>query len=200
MVLVISALVTCPWLLRNWQQLGAVVPVRSNFGEELWLGNHEGGAGRIQYGVGPAENESERQRYRALGEISYVAQRRTEAMHFISEHRTQFLRQTLYRVRYWWFAEGESARIFIPYRLIAIVSLFGMALALRSIMKGSVLTIVAAIVVYPVVYYLTDVFARYRYPIDPLMMVLTGFVVSQMLALAKRKIGTSQEVVGKSHP
>ena len=199
-ILVISALVTCPWLLRNWRQLGAVVPVRSNFGEELWLGNHEGGAGRIEYGVGPAENESERQRYRALGEISYVAQRRTEAIDFISEHRIQFLRQTLYRIRYWWFAEGESARIFIPYRFLAIVSLFGMALALRTITKGSVLTIVAAIVVYPVVYYLTDVFARYRYPIDPLMMVLTGFVASQMLAFARRKIGKSQSVIGKSHP
>jgi hypothetical protein len=46
--------------------------------------------------------------------------------------------------------------------------------------------------VYPVVYYLTDVFARYRYPIDPLMMVLTGFAASQMLASGKRKVGKSQ--------
>jgi 4-amino-4-deoxy-L-arabinose transferase-like glycosyltransferase len=191
MILVTSALVICPWLLRNWYQLGAIVPVRSNFGEELWLGNHEGGTGRIEYGVGPAENEGERQRYRALGEISYVAQRRTQAMHFIFEHRTQFLRQAFYRVRYWWFAEGESARIFTPYRLMAMISLVGMALALRTITQGPVLTIVAAIIVYPVVYYLTDVFARYRYPIDPLMMVLTGFAASQTLATGKRKISKS---------
>jgi hypothetical protein len=143
----------------------------------------------IEYGLGPAENANERQRYRALGEISNLAERRTEAIDFISEHRIQFLRQVFYRVRYWWFAEAESARIFTPYRLLAMVSLVGMALALRTISKGSALTIVAAMIVYPLVYYLTDVFARYRYPIEPLMMVLTGFAASQMLSSGKKKIG-----------
>ncbi len=187
-ILVVSALVVCPWLLRNWQEFGAVFPVRSNFGEELWVGNHEGGTGRIQFGAGPADNEGERERYRALGEISYLAQRRTEAINFISQNRTQFLRQACYRLRYWWFAEGETAPLFIFYRFLALVSLIGMALALRTVKKGSVLTIVAAILVYPVVYYLTDVYARYRYPIEPFMMLVASFAVFQMLAFSKSKI------------
>lgn len=188
-ILAVAALVVCPWFLRNWHEFGAVVPVRSNFGEELWLGNHEGGTGRIEFGLGPADNESERERYRELGEISYVAQRRTEAMKFISENHAQFLRQTFYRLRYWWFAEGETAPLFVFYRILALVSLVGMAMALRTITKSSVLTIVATMIVYPVVYYLTDVYARYRYPLEPFMVLVASFAASQALLLGKAKIG-----------
>jgi len=188
-ILLISALVVFPWFLRNWREFGAVIPVRDNFGEEFWMGNHEGGSGRIEFGLGPADNEVERERYRTLGEISYVAQRRTEAMNFIRENRVRFFRQAFYRLRYWWFAEGETARLFIFYRVLALISLAGMALALRTVRKGSVLTIVAAIIVYPIVYYLTDVYARYRYPIEPFMMIVAGFAVSQALALSRRRNG-----------
>lgn len=191
----VAALVVFPWILRNWHEFGVVVPVRSNFGEELWVGNHPGGSGRIEFGLGPADNEGERERYRALGEISYVAQRRTEAFNFISENRGQFLRQTFYRLRYWWFAVGENAGLFFFYRSLALVSLIGMALAWRTA-KGSVLTIAAAIVIYPGVYYLTNVYARYRYPIEPLMMVFAGFAASQLLAFSKARSAKSSSGIG----
>lgn len=191
-VVVISALIVFPWFLRNWRELGTVVPVRSNFGEELWLGNHAGGSGRIGFGMGPADNEKERERYRALGETAYIAQRKTEAIDFILENRSRFVRQTYYRLRYWWFAEGETARLFTFYRLLAAASLAGLALAVRIIGRASLLTIVAAILVYPMIYYLTDVYARYRYPIEPLMMVLAGFAVYRALASIKGTNKTSQ--------
>jgi hypothetical protein len=179
-------------MLRNWYVLGAVVPVRSNFGEELWLGNHQGGAGRIQFGLGPAENEGERERYRALGEISYVARRRAEAMSFISENPGHFLHQAYYRFRYWWFAEGETARLFVLYRVLTLFSLVGMVLALRTTTKASVFSIVATLIVYPIVYYITDVYARYRYPIEPLMVLLAAFAMSQAFFLGKAKIPKSK--------
>jgi 4-amino-4-deoxy-L-arabinose transferase-like glycosyltransferase len=191
LILLVSTLVVFPWCLRNWRELGAVVPVRSNFGEEFWLGNHEGGTGRIEFGLGPADNERERERYGSMGEISYTAQRRKEAINFISENRFQFLRQTFYRVRYWWFAQGETAGLFIFYRCLALISLAGLALARRNLGNGSVLTILAAIMVYPIIYYLTDVYARYRYPIEPLMIIVAGVAVSQALVFAKRKLGKS---------
>ncbi len=190
-ILLISALVVFPWFLRNWREFSLLIPVRDNFGEEFWVGNHEGGTGRIEFGLGPADNEIQRERYRELGEISYVAQRKAEALKFVSGNRIQFLRQTFYRFRYWWFAGGEAAPLFIFYRLLALISLVGITLALRAKRKGTVLTIVAAILVYPVVYYLTDVYARYRYPIEPFMMMVAGLAVSQGLLLGKRKFGKS---------
>src|SRR5262249_20732831 len=39
-ILLVSAIVVFPWIMRNRLALGKLVPVRSNFGEELWVGNH----------------------------------------------------------------------------------------------------------------------------------------------------------------
>src|SRR5579863_1591223 len=48
----VAILTVCPWTIRNWVVFRTIVPIRSNFGEELWKGNHEGGAGRIEFGIG----------------------------------------------------------------------------------------------------------------------------------------------------
>jgi 4-amino-4-deoxy-L-arabinose transferase-like glycosyltransferase len=186
-VVLASIVVVSPWILRNLHAFGAFVPVRDNFGEELWQGNHEGGTGRINFGFGPGDNDAEREVYRRVGEISYVRQRRIEAINFICASPTRFLRQAFYRFRYWWFAEGETGPFFTCYRLLTLISLIGIILAWRSVSRGAAFTILAAICVYPLVYYLTNVYARYRYPIEPLMMVLAGFAVSRAFALRKKE-------------
>jgi 4-amino-4-deoxy-L-arabinose transferase-like glycosyltransferase len=188
-VVLVSVLVVSPWIIRNLHVFGAFVPVRSNFGEELWQGNHEGGTGRINFGFGPGDNDAEREVYRSVGEIPYVTQRRTKAINFIRASPIRFLRQVFYRLCYWWFAEGETGPFFMCYRLLTLISLVGIILAWRHIMRGPVFTILAAICVYPLVYYLTDVYARYRYPIEPLMMVFGGFGVSRALVIRKKKVG-----------
>ena len=190
-VMLVSALLVCPWILRNWHALGAMVPVRSNFGEELWVGNHEGGFGRIVSGLGPADNDAERERYRTMGELSYVTQRRRQAIHFISANPAPFCRRVLYRFRYWWFAEGEHAAAFTFYRLLTLLSFAGVVLALPKSKDPLVLAILASIVIYPLVYYVTDVYPRYRYPLEPFLMLFAGFAISRLFALRKRKIGTA---------
>ncbi len=187
-IVLVSILVVCPWIVRDRYALGSFVAVRSNFGEELWQGNHEGGIGRIKFGLGPSDNAAEREVYRSIGEISYVTQRRTNAMKFIYASPIRFLRQVFYRFRYWWFAEGESGPLFMCYRLLTLISLLGMVLARRYIRRGSVFTILAAICVYPLVYYLTDVYARYRYPIEPLMFIFAGFAVSRAFVIRKQGV------------
>lgn len=188
-VILVSTLVVCPWILRTRYALGAIVPVRSNFGEELWVGNHEGGNGRIEFGIGPLDNDSERERYRSMGEISYVRQRRAEAVHFIYQSPGRFCRLAFYRFRYWWFAMGDAAPIFTFYRILTLISFAGIALALPKINDPPVLTILSGIVIYPLVYYVTDVYVRYRYPIEPFLMLFAGFAISRLFVIGKRKIG-----------
>lgn len=181
--ILISIVVVCPWMIRNWCVLHVNVPVRSNFGEELWVGNHEGGTGRIQAGYGPAESEVERERYRRMGEILYLRQRQAEAVRFISQNPIQFGRWVFYRLRYWWFAEGESAPIFTFYRFLTLVSLAGIALSLPRMKDGATLAILLSTLVFPLVYYLTNVYVRYRYPIEPFLMMFGGFAVSRLFML-----------------
>jgi hypothetical protein len=187
----VAALVVCPWIIRTWYVVGAIVPVRSNFGEELWLGNHEGGSGRIDPRLGPAASPVERERYRRVGEVTYLRQRRAEAVRFIRESPARFCRLILYRFRYWWFASGESAPIFVFYRLLTVLSLGGILVALIKLGATRLLTLLGAILIYPLVYYATDVYARYRYPIEPFLMLFAGFGLWQIVAFARKKMDHS---------
>src|SRR5262249_43501471 len=56
-VLLVAAAAVAPWVWRNHVVLGAVVPLRSNFGLELHLGNHPGASGRTggHAGEGPRQ-------------------------------------------------------------------------------------------------------------------------------------------------
>jgi 4-amino-4-deoxy-L-arabinose transferase-like glycosyltransferase len=187
-VVLVAVVVICPWTVRNWAVLRTLVPLRSNFGEELWKGNHPGGLGRIEFGIGPADNVAQRERYQQLGEIAYVRQRRWEALQFIRQSPIRYARLVLYRVEYWWFAQGEGAPIFIFYRLLSVLSLTGMALAWRRWRVAGTLPLFGAAVVYPLVYYLTDVYARYRYPIEPFLMVFAGYAMSRAFEFRRSKM------------
>ena len=175
-VLLACLLTVTPWLWRNWKALHSFVPVRSNFAEELWLGNHAGGSGRITYGLNPSESARELQNYKSMGEIQYLANKQHEAREFISSRPAEFVRLTLFRIQYWWYAKGESARIFVLYIVLSISSLCGVTLAFVRRNSGARF-IALCVLFYPLVYYFTDVYARYRYPIEPLMTLLTTFVL-----------------------
>jgi hypothetical protein len=187
-VVLVAILAILPWTVRNWAVFRTFIPLRSNFGEELWKGNHAGGFGRIEFGIGPADNLAERERYRDLGEIAYVRQRRWEALQFIRQSPIRYGHLVLYRLKYWWFAQGENAPIFIFYRLLSALSLTGMALAWRRWRANGMLQLLGAVVIYPLVYYLTDVYARYRYPIEPFLMVFAGYALSRAFEFGRSKI------------
>ena len=181
----IAFLVVAPWLVRNWRTFGVLIPVRSNFGEEFWLGNHEGSTGRIAYGAGPLENKSELERYRQLGEVDYNHHRQQEATKFIAHHPAQFVRWTLYRAAYWWFGVGESAPIFFFYCALGALTIPGVVLVWPS-GKAAARLLVIAVLAFPALYYVTDVYARYRHPVEPLMVILATYTVLTAISNVRR--------------
>ena len=44
---VVTAALLAPWVARNQRQLGSPVLIATNFGPNLWIGNHEGASGRM---------------------------------------------------------------------------------------------------------------------------------------------------------
>ena len=173
-----------PWLWRNWHSLHAAVPIRSNFGEELWIGNHAGGTGRTFFGVNPPENDRELKKYATLGEIKFVAGKQREALGFIRAHPGRFLSWTAYRAAYWWYANGESAPVFIFYRALSLISIAGIGLSLFKKNRSAIL-LAAAVFLFPIIYYITDVYVRYRHPIEPLMILLGTFFLIECLDLLR---------------
>ena len=69
-----------------------------------------------------------------------------------------------------------------------LMSIAGVGLAIVKKNYGGIL-LACAVMAYPVIYYLTDVYARYRHPIEPLMTVLgTFFAVKSFDSLRNRAI------------
>jgi hypothetical protein len=111
--LLASALVIFPWIYRNYRVLGGVVPMRSNFGLELYIGNHDHADGHTfeeprdpQHGFEtrhPLFSAKEQVRYKELGELNYHRDRRDAALAWIGEHPAHFAWLTGVRFCQYWF-------------------------------------------------------------------------------------------------
>jgi 4-amino-4-deoxy-L-arabinose transferase-like glycosyltransferase len=163
-----------PWIIRDYRVFGQLIPVRDNFGEELWMGNRDGGTGEWVPGVHPSQNKYELEQYIRLGEISYVAQKQRDAQAYIAARPVTFVRLTAGRILYFWF----GPRVFVPilYFVMSVPAFLGLGWMSRCRRPESRLFL-AILGVYPCVYYFTHVFARYRYPIEPEMVMLAVFAV-----------------------
>src|SRR5438270_2365979 len=79
-----------PWIIRNRTVMG-YTGLRDNFGEELFLGNHEAGPGFEPTGFNmswahPVWNSRELDKYRQQGELAYIQEKKQLAEQFIREH------------------------------------------------------------------------------------------------------------------
>src|SRR5579863_831315 len=91
-----------PWLVRNYDVFGKFIFIRSNFGAELRLGNGPGADGTWTQYLHPTRNILEMQRYRQLGEIAYVTERKHEAIEYIREDYARFVWLSVKRFIYYW--------------------------------------------------------------------------------------------------
>lgn len=180
----ICLLVLLPWTLRNYSVFQRVIPVRDNFGMELWIGNHEGVTNLFEYTSGfPLIDPGE---YNRLGEIQFMEEKQRVAFQFIKDHPAQFLRLCGQRFFYFWTS---------PYRktwfAVSLASWLGMILAL---VQRKILAVPFAIVLllFPIVYYVTHPWSTYRHPIEPVMILLaTNLAVCGVRWLAEQVAGNS---------
>lgn len=191
MPVVISAvtfwLVLSPWLIRNRVVFGEWVFLRSNFGFEFSLGNYHLSNGLGWGGHHPSRNALVMERYRNLGEIEFVRQTTAEAKQFVRDYPGEFLGLTWYRFRSFW--DGEMLAYMRPddrgywpawlYAMFSILALFGVWQAWRKKMPG-IGVLAGTIILYPLPYYLAYPMPRYRYAIEPIMLLLCAVAACGM--------------------
>ncbi len=122
MMAVISLVIISPWLVRNYRVLGGFVPLRSNLGLELALGNQPEANGTA-FGTSwedpdsyharhhPFRDPGERARLVEMGERAYMREKMNLGLTRIREHPGRFLRLTAVRFRLYWFS---SPRLWTP--------------------------------------------------------------------------------------
>lgn len=190
-----AVVVFAPWLWRNHQQFGRPY-LRSNLGLELKLGNSEAAwkdhLARSQDSAflrgHPSIVPEEFQRFTAMGEAAYVQEALEDALTFIRGHPTEFIRLSLRRVYIFWLSDiaGKNewkgnldiavslswmrkASHLLPLPFV----LLGLGIAARR--RLDIGPLVGLMVLFPIVYYLTHVSERYRFPLEPVLVMFASY-------------------------
>ena len=192
---VLFAALVSPWLIRNELVFGRPVFFRSNYWFEFHLGNYHYSNGMGFSGKHPTANAAEFKKYAALGEMGYIDYYKQDSQRFVREYPSEFLNLTLHRC--WWFWDGtsllyQSREWWQPWEFwpLSLGGWLGLLFVLTRRPRGWLL-FAAALLVYPVPYYVVYPVAKYRHAIEPELLLLSAYFVfvlwSEIRALAHRR-------------
>ncbi len=191
-VALMFVLAVLPWTIRNYYAVDGWVFVKSNFGLELWLGNHPSSETRELH---PMFSFSERFRLIMEGEARYSREKERLAIAFIETHPAEFLRKSWSRALDTWSAKDDSsvdawiAGLHLSKENIWLCSFFsvmafaGLLLALRAAWLDT-LPLAMCLILFPIPYYITHTALRYRHPIDPMMTIFAVYAFSRLWRMA----------------
>jgi len=182
--LIFIALVT-PWIVRDYEVFHKFIPIRGNFGMELYLGNGPGANGTWQWWLHPSNNVLAMKRYLQLGEVAYVAEKGREAKEIIAQDPARFAKISLFRFIYYWdgvpraekyvIVEDLRSSLFLAFSVLAI---WGAIRAWRK-REREYAAYALLLLSFPTIYYFVFPHARYRHPIDPELVILSVFLIAE---------------------
>jgi hypothetical protein len=188
-VMALGVLLACiPWAWRNYATFNALFFIRSNFGLELRMGNHEGAAATMEEMDAqrayrhPTINPTEVKILRDLGEIEYMRQAGREALDWIGAHPGVFLWLTIQRFANLWLGPlrrpVEARGVFA----LTILALWGLWLSFPSLTVPQRAALIIPLATYPLIYYIVAYMPRYRVPIDWILIILAGAAVWSLIS------------------
>ncbi|MEI6703207.1 MAG: hypothetical protein WCL71_06680 [Deltaproteobacteria bacterium] len=188
-LLVIGTLVALfwiPWTVRNYRGLGAFVPLRSNFGLELWIGNNPRATGLtdITYWNDPSSYANQLHPTasgEALrgGEAAYMHEKLVMAVQWIRSNPRQFVKLVAARARYYWMPSRDllsptTRWAGVKTAITCMIGGVGLCGLLAVMVRRHPYRWFFAAALFGVssIYMLTHVCNRYRYPAQWLLCLL----------------------------
>ncbi len=183
-----------PWVIRNYNAFGKFIPVKSNLGLELRLGNNPNADGTFVMKKGtklhPTFSDEEMARFKAMKEIAYAKYSLEEAKKFIYGNPLKFVSLSVKRFYLFWCGDlskgnswkgnirnidnlDEFKKIFFILPIPFFI--FGIVMAVRK--KVDISLFMYLVFSYPLMYYITHVANRYRYPIEPFILIIGSYGV-----------------------
>jgi hypothetical protein len=179
-------LVLSPWLIRNYEVFGRFVFIRNDFGLQLRLGNSTGADGMLMPYLQPNLNKLELEKFQRMGEMAYAADCKRIAFDWIRAHPGRFAVISLKRFFYFWNGVPRPTSSVAPvdfrssaFLATSVLALWGLLRALRQKRPGAWL-FAGLVLTYPTVYYFVFPHARYRHPMEPELLVLIVFLLTEV--------------------
>jgi hypothetical protein len=180
------ALLCCmPWTVRNYLIFHRFVPVRSNFGFELYIGNNENYDERRRNLPATITKEREELRYLRMGEMPFMDEEKRKAVDFIRSHPRVELELFAKRCVDFWVGTAipiqtfrESGSLLIRVILLGnFLSFAGAVIGIGVLIRNRssyACPFAIFIIAFPMLYYVTHTSLRYRHPVDPIALLLTA--------------------------
>jgi 4-amino-4-deoxy-L-arabinose transferase-like glycosyltransferase len=179
-----AAVVCCvPWTARNYEVFHHLVPLRSNFGFELWLMNHGGRP------LHPNSDPGERDAFSSLGERAYVREKQKEAFAWIGAHPGAYLVGGAKRVLDFWFDMYKAhrhrggwffkAKTF--YSCVLVAAMLGGLIAIRRRRHEYFWLLASCPFFFLLSYYIASAREYHRVPIDPVLAIIAAVAVTLWL-------------------
>jgi 4-amino-4-deoxy-L-arabinose transferase-like glycosyltransferase len=186
---VLSALVffavLAPWLIRNYHEFGHFVFIRDDFALQFRLGNSDGADGISLVNLQPNMNNLEFEKFQRMGELAYAADCNRIALDWIRQDPSRFLIVSLKRFVYYWDGIPRPTDSRAPWDFrnslflaSSVLALWGLFRTLRQKRPGAWL-FAGLVLSYPMTYYFVYPHARYRHPIEPELVILAVFLLSE---------------------
>jgi hypothetical protein len=146
----------------------------------------------------PNDDPREAEKYKQMGEVAYMAEKQREAFLFIRTHPLDTVNFMFRRFVENWIAETDSpadvwahvplyVRFFMLLNMFLTLMTFLGAMFARRVNHPAAPPLVTVLLVFPLIFYLTHSSLRYRFPIDPIMMVLSAYGVSFLLSQMRKR-------------
>jgi hypothetical protein len=134
----------------------------------------------------PNLNNVELEKFQRMGELKYAAECKRLAFEWVREHPGRFAVISLKRFFYFWngVPRPTSSTAFFDFRSSAflatsVLAIWGLVRALEKKRAGAWLY-AGLVLTYPTAYYFVFPHARYRHPMEPELLILIVFLLSQV--------------------
>ena len=197
--LAIAILCCVPWTIRNYAVFHRLVPLRSNFPLELYIGNNENYDDQHPRYPGMVTKDRETWRYIKIGETPFMDEEMRKAKKFIFSHpRVEAILFYERFIAFWggipnpidkfMATDSSLVRTLILCAMISgIGALAGIVVLLWK--RSNYATPLAVYpIVFPFLYYITHTSLRYRHPIDPETLLLTAIACGALFGASVRGI------------
>ena len=188
LVISLAVLVCVPWTVRNAVQFHRLIPIRSDYPFELWMGNNPI---YVQHSrqVNRITRYEEVHRYSQLGETAFLEEKGQAAKEFIRSYPALALQLAVRRAVAMWAgtstpwqdfqrADSNLVRFVFFWNAVTILGVAAGLACLFFTRRWFLLPVAAYPLAFPLAYYVTQVSLRLRHPCDPVLALLMALAIT----------------------
>ena len=193
-----------PWLVRNEHVLHQPVVFKDGFWMEVCVGNVNNSLHWWDGDEHPSGSARDNAQYEQLGELRYMAAKHDRAIAYIATHPGAYALRSLRHAIFMWTGFWSFNRDYLrqePFdpenicflTLFSVLSIAGLYFMFREGRGVTARLYFLVLLSFPVPYYLSHLDPGFRHPVDPLLVILACFALTQVRAKIRVRAHTKEQ-------